>query len=121
METLISNYHVFEIPTASHLSSHIEELEGSLRRGVKEAVEICFAAGITTLNVRQEIFRALHPTAMRGTYSDFSIHVEDQFTSKPSTISHVDCGVDNQYTIVVTVFTVDLMTTIENGGFDQRL
>lgn len=46
---------------------------------------------VQTLNVGQEIFRALHLTTMRGTYFDFSILVEDQFTSKPSTISHVVC------------------------------
>lgn len=46
---------------------------------------------VQTLNVGQEVFGALHPTAMRGTYTDYAILAEDQLTPKPSTISHVVC------------------------------
>ncbi|KVH87458.1 GroES-like protein, partial [Cynara cardunculus var. scolymus] len=44
---------------------------------------------VQTLNVGQEVFGALHPTAVRGTYADYAILAEDQLTPKPSTISHV--------------------------------
>ncbi|CAH1425693.1 unnamed protein product [Lactuca virosa] len=47
---------------------------------------------VQTLNVGQEVFGALHPTAMRGTYTDYAILAEDQLTPKPSTISHVDAS-----------------------------
>ncbi|CAI9277163.1 unnamed protein product [Lactuca saligna] len=42
--------------------------------------------------IGQEFFRALHPTSMRGTYTDYAILAEDQLTPKPSTISHVTRG-----------------------------
>ncbi|KVH93106.1 Alcohol dehydrogenase GroES-like protein [Cynara cardunculus var. scolymus] len=45
---------------------------------------------VQTLNVGQEVFGALHPTAVRGTYADYAILAEDQLTPKPSTISHVE-------------------------------
>ncbi|KAL8189251.1 hypothetical protein R6Q57_028817 [Mikania cordata] len=45
---------------------------------------------VKTLTVGQEVFGALHPTAVRGTYADYAILSEDQLTQKPTTISHVD-------------------------------
>ncbi|KAI3525192.1 hypothetical protein L2E82_02375 [Cichorium intybus] len=47
---------------------------------------------VQTLNIGQEVFGALHPTAMRGTYTDYAILAEDQLTPKPSTISHVEAS-----------------------------
>lgn len=36
----------------------------------------------------QEVFGALHPTAVRGTYADYAILSEDEVTRKPASISH---------------------------------
>ncbi|PWA62102.1 homeodomain-like, SAWADEE domain protein [Artemisia annua] len=49
-------------------------------------------ASVRTLNVGQEVFGALHPTAVRGTYADYAVLAEDQLTPKPSTISHVEAS-----------------------------
>ncbi|KAI3774966.1 hypothetical protein L1987_49532 [Smallanthus sonchifolius] len=47
---------------------------------------------VQTLKVGQEVFGALHPTAVRGTYADYAILSEDQLTQKPTTISHVEAS-----------------------------
>lgn len=44
---------------------------------------------VMSLNVGQEVFGALHPTAVRGTYTDCAILAHDQLTPKPSSITHV--------------------------------
>ncbi|XP_057794921.1 uncharacterized protein LOC131011145 [Salvia miltiorrhiza] len=47
---------------------------------------------VRSLIVGQEVFGALHPTAVRGTYTDYVILAEDELTPKPETISHVDAS-----------------------------
>ncbi|KAJ0884479.1 putative 2-alkenal reductase (NAD(P)(+)) [Helianthus annuus] len=47
---------------------------------------------VKTLKVGQEVFGALHPTAIRGTYTDYAILSEDQLTQKPATLSHVEAS-----------------------------
>ncbi|KAI3803502.1 hypothetical protein L1987_31654 [Smallanthus sonchifolius] len=47
---------------------------------------------VQTLKVGQEVFGALHPTAVRGTYADYAILSEDQLTQKPKTISHMEAS-----------------------------
>lgn len=47
---------------------------------------------VRSLSVGQEVFGALHPTAVRGTYADYAILSEDQLTIKPATISHVEAS-----------------------------
>ncbi|KAF7140446.1 hypothetical protein RHSIM_Rhsim06G0203600 [Rhododendron simsii] len=47
---------------------------------------------IRSLSVGQEVFGALHPTAVRGTYTDYAILAEDELTSKPVSISHVEAS-----------------------------
>ncbi|KAL5998797.1 hypothetical protein ACLOJK_009745 [Asimina triloba] len=49
-------------------------------------------ASVRSLSVGQEVFGALHPTAVRGTYADYAILAEDELTSKPSSLSHVDAS-----------------------------
>lgn len=49
-------------------------------------------ASVRSLSVGQEVFGALHPTAVRGTYTDYAILAEDELTSKPVSISHVVCS-----------------------------
>lgn len=46
-------------------------------------------ASVRTLNVGQEVFGALHPTAIRGTYADYAILSEDELAPKPVSITHV--------------------------------
>jgi NADPH:quinone reductase-like Zn-dependent oxidoreductase len=45
-------------------------------------------SGVRRLHVGQEVFGALHPTAVRGTYSEYSILAEDQLALKPPSLSH---------------------------------
>jgi NADPH:quinone reductase-like Zn-dependent oxidoreductase len=45
-------------------------------------------SGVRLLHVGQEVFGALHPTAVRGTYSEYSILAEDQLVEKPPSLSH---------------------------------
>lgn len=52
---------------------------------------VATGASVRSLSVGQEVFGALHPTAVRGTYADYAILSEDELTSKPVSISHVVC------------------------------
>ncbi|MCO5580008.1 hypothetical protein L7F22_033874 [Adiantum nelumboides] len=47
---------------------------------------------VKQIHVGQEVFGALHPTAVRGTYSDYSILEEDQLVAKPSSLSHMEAA-----------------------------
>ncbi|GFZ05516.1 GroES-like zinc-binding alcohol dehydrogenase family protein [Actinidia rufa] len=47
---------------------------------------------VRSLSVGQEVFGALHPTAVRGTYTDYAILSEDELTAKPASISHVEAS-----------------------------
>ncbi|XP_075488727.1 uncharacterized protein LOC142527716 isoform X1 [Primulina tabacum] len=47
---------------------------------------------VHSLSVGQEVFGALHPTAVRGTYADYAILAEDELTVKPESISHVEAS-----------------------------
>ncbi|KAL7190012.1 hypothetical protein ACSBR1_039622 [Camellia fascicularis] len=40
----------------------------------------------------EEVFGALHPTAVRDTYTDYAILLEDELTTKPVSISHVEAS-----------------------------
>lgn len=46
-------------------------------------------SSVKSLRVGQEVFGALHPTAVRGTYADYAILAEDELAPKPASISHV--------------------------------
>nr|CAB3474276.1 unnamed protein product [Digitaria exilis] len=47
-------------------------------------------ASTSSFVIGQEVFGALHPTALRGTYADYAILSLDELTPKPSTLSHTD-------------------------------
>ncbi|CAA3024152.1 reticulon-4-interacting 1, mitochondrial [Olea europaea subsp. europaea] len=47
---------------------------------------------VRSFSVGQEVFGALHPTAVRGTYTDYAVLAEDELTSKPASISHVEAS-----------------------------
>ncbi|KAK3030255.1 hypothetical protein RJ639_039838 [Escallonia herrerae] len=47
---------------------------------------------VHSLSVGQEVFGALHPTAVRGTYADYAILPEDELTPKPASVSHVEAS-----------------------------
>ncbi|XP_024022733.1 reticulon-4-interacting protein 1, mitochondrial [Morus notabilis] len=49
-------------------------------------------ASVRTLNVGQEVFGALHPTAVRGTYADYAILSEEELTPKPVSVTHVEAS-----------------------------
>ncbi|KAK6157366.1 hypothetical protein DH2020_011614 [Rehmannia glutinosa] len=49
-------------------------------------------SSVRSLSVGQEVFGALHPTAVRGTYVDYAILPEDELISKPESISHVEAS-----------------------------
>lgn len=46
-------------------------------------------SSVRQLHVGQEVFGALHPTAIRGTYSDYAILSEDELAPKPPSLTHV--------------------------------
>ena len=46
---------------------------------------------VRSVSVGQEVFGALHPTAVRGTYTDYAILPQDEVTPKPSSLTHVVC------------------------------
>ncbi|GKV02035.1 hypothetical protein SLEP1_g14522 [Rubroshorea leprosula] len=47
---------------------------------------------VRSLTVGQEVFGALHPTAVRGTYTDYAILSEDELSPKPASITHVEAS-----------------------------
>ncbi|VVA97685.1 unnamed protein product [Arabis nemorensis] len=47
---------------------------------------------VKSVKVGQEVFGALHPTALRGTYTDYGILSEDELIEKPSSVSHVEAS-----------------------------
>ncbi|KAF3788415.1 Reticulon-4-interacting protein 1 [Nymphaea thermarum] len=49
-------------------------------------------ASVSSLSVGQEVFGALHPTAIRGTYTDYAILSEDELTGKPPSLTHVEAS-----------------------------
>ncbi|KAL3733817.1 hypothetical protein ACJRO7_023212 [Eucalyptus globulus] len=49
-------------------------------------------ASVRSLTVGQEVFGALHPTAVRGTYTDYAILLEDELTQKPKSITHEEAS-----------------------------
>jgi len=46
----------------------------------------------SSFSIGQEVFGALHPTALRGTYADYAILSLDELTPKPSTLSHAEAS-----------------------------
>ena len=44
---------------------------------------------VSSFYIGQEVFGALHPTAIRGTCADYAVLSQDELTSKPSTLTHV--------------------------------
>lgn len=46
---------------------------------------------VRSLKVGEQVFGALHPTAVRGTYTDYAILPEDELAPKPESISHAVC------------------------------
>lgn len=46
---------------------------------------------VRAVSVGQQVFGALHPTAVRGTYTDYAILSQDEVTTKPDSLSHVVC------------------------------
>ncbi|KAL0919960.1 hypothetical protein M5K25_009052 [Dendrobium thyrsiflorum] len=47
---------------------------------------------VSSLVLGQEVFGALHPTAVRGTYADYCILSEEELSVKPSSVSHVEAS-----------------------------
>ncbi|GAV64024.1 ADH_N domain-containing protein/ADH_zinc_N_2 domain-containing protein [Cephalotus follicularis] len=49
-------------------------------------------SNVRSLSVGQEVFGALHPTAVRGTYADYAVLSEDELTPKPASVTHVEAS-----------------------------
>ncbi|KAF5197446.1 Quinone oxidoreductase-like protein [Thalictrum thalictroides] len=47
---------------------------------------------VRSLNVGQDVFGALHPTAIRGTYADYAILKEEELAPKPPSVTHVEAS-----------------------------
>ncbi|CAN6810718.1 unnamed protein product [Brassica oleracea] len=47
---------------------------------------------VKSFKVGQEVFGALHPTALRGTYTDYGVLSEEELTEKPASVSHVEAS-----------------------------
>ncbi|XP_021773752.1 reticulon-4-interacting protein 1, mitochondrial-like [Chenopodium quinoa] len=47
-------------------------------------------SSVRSVSVGEEVFGALHPTALRGTYADYSIFPAEEIAKKPAAMSHVD-------------------------------
>ncbi|XP_078429100.1 groES-like zinc-binding alcohol dehydrogenase family protein [Wolffia australiana] len=50
-------------------------------------------SSVTSLSVGEEVFGALHPTAVRGTYTDYAILSENELTIKPPSLTHEEASV----------------------------
>ncbi|KMZ65109.1 hypothetical protein ZOSMA_339G00050 [Zostera marina] len=49
-------------------------------------------SSVKSLVVGQDVFGALHPTAVRGTYADYAVLSEDELTLKPPALTHVEAS-----------------------------
>ncbi|KAL2331390.1 hypothetical protein Fmac_018971 [Flemingia macrophylla] len=49
-------------------------------------------ASVKSLRVGDEVFGALHPTAVRGTYTDYAVLSEEEVVSKPGSLDHVEAS-----------------------------
>ncbi|CAA6671541.1 unnamed protein product [Spirodela intermedia] len=49
-------------------------------------------SSVTSLTAGQEVFGALHPTAIRGTYTDYAILAEEELTLKPPSLTHEEAS-----------------------------
>ncbi|KAG5254752.1 PROTEIN AST1-RELATED [Salix purpurea] len=47
---------------------------------------------VRSFSVGQEVFGALHPTAVRGTYADYAVLSEDELAPKPPSLTHVEAS-----------------------------
>uniref|UniRef100_A0A0R0HFS2 Enoyl reductase (ER) domain-containing protein n=1 Tax=Glycine max TaxID=3847 RepID=A0A0R0HFS2_SOYBN len=47
---------------------------------------------VRSVSVGEQVFGALHPTAVRGTYSDYAILSEEEVTPKPDSLTHVEAS-----------------------------
>ena len=56
---------------------------------------------VKDFQIGEEVYGALHPTAVRGTYSDFAILAEDQLVAKPASLTHMV-----SFSILIRFFTV---------------
>lgn len=72
-------------------------------------------ASVQTFKIGQEVFGALHPTAVRGTYADYAILAEDQLTQKPTTLSHVVCAVVLDIIIYIIIHII-LCNFVDTAG-----
>ncbi|RDX69976.1 Reticulon-4-interacting protein 1, mitochondrial [Mucuna pruriens] len=50
-------------------------------------------ASVRSVSVGEQVFGALHPTAVRGTYTDYAILSEEEVTPKPASLTHVEASV----------------------------
>lgn len=62
-------------------------------------------SSVRSLSVGQEVFGALHPTAVRGTYVDYAILSEEELTEKPMSLTHVVIGYKFQVLCMVYLFS----------------
>ncbi|KAK1325049.1 hypothetical protein QJS10_CPA01g02076 [Acorus calamus] len=53
---------------------------------------VAVGASVRSLVVGQEVFGALHPTAVRGTYAEFAVLSEDELTKKPASLTHAEAS-----------------------------
>ncbi|KAK1268958.1 hypothetical protein QJS04_geneDACA008257 [Acorus gramineus] len=51
---------------------------------------VAVGASVQSLAVGQEVFGALHPTAVRGTYAEYAVLSEDELVKKPASLTHAD-------------------------------
>ncbi|CAN1169423.1 Reticulon-4-interacting protein 1, mitochondrial [Linum perenne] len=49
-------------------------------------------SSVRSLRVGQEVFGALHPTAVRGTYTDYAVLSEEELAEKPASLTHVEAS-----------------------------
>ncbi|XP_047318625.1 reticulon-4-interacting protein 1, mitochondrial [Impatiens glandulifera] len=49
-------------------------------------------SSVHSLHIGQEVFGALHPTAIRGTYTDYAVLPENELALKPESVSHVEAS-----------------------------
>ncbi|MQM03803.1 hypothetical protein Taro_036586 [Colocasia esculenta] len=47
---------------------------------------------VKSLTAGQEVFGALHPTAVRGTYADYAILSEEELAPKPTSLTHAEAS-----------------------------
>ncbi|XP_062169320.1 uncharacterized protein LOC133875265 isoform X2 [Alnus glutinosa] len=83
---------MWKFPISSPMRSSSALVPSPLTPSIPDGEVAAIGASVRSLSVGQEVFGALHPTAVRGTYADYAILSEEELAPKPVAVTHVEAS-----------------------------